>query len=149
MQSKETYKISQRLLTTRDAYVFFCRKLVNNVSLTEQQWRVLKVLSDYGTVDTGTIAKRCNFLSPSLTGILKRLESSGLVYRHRTCKDQRRIKVSITETGREIVAKISPEIDSYHQKIEKMFTKNKTQKLLILLDELENLTKEFNTQESN
>lgn len=146
MQYNEICKIAQRLLTVHDAYVFFCRKFLNKISITEQQWRVLKILSDYGTMDTGNIAQRCNFLSPSLTGILNRLEISGLVHRHRAFIDQRRIKVSITKAGSEVVSEIASEIDSHYQKIEILFTKNKMQELLILLAELENITEKLNQE---
>ena len=143
MKNIKTLYIPQKLQITRGAYVSYCRQLLGKLGLTEQQWRVLEILGVHGTVDTGVIAKHCNFFSPSLTGILKRMESSGLVYRHRDDFDQRRVKVSITESGREILAKVSPALDVYHEKIEFFFTKHKAQQLITLLDQLEKLTEQI------
>ena len=58
--------------------MLFFRPLLHDNAITEQQWRILRALYNYRELESKELAKRCCILSPSLTGILKRLATAGL-----------------------------------------------------------------------
>ncbi len=79
------------------------RGMLADAGVTEQQWRVLRVLDEEGPLDPTTIASRAVLLLPSLTRILQKLEEKGLVSRRRDDHDRRRQVIDITVDGRNII----------------------------------------------
>ena len=61
---------------------------LNAQDLTEQQWRVLRTLSEVGAMEPNQIARSCQILSPSLTRMLAGMEEQGLIKRVRSSADQ-------------------------------------------------------------
>ena len=79
------------------------RPLLRQANFTEQQWRVLRVLSDGGPLDVASLAERAMLHGPSLTRILKELGDRGLTVRELDQSDRRRSIVNITPPGREAI----------------------------------------------
>ena len=107
--------------------------------LTDQQWRVLRVLGEHhdeGAVDTGQIAAEAYLLGPSLTGVLARMERDGLVTRQRCQQDARRTLVSATHKGMRMVEKLSQSIEAHYSALETQLGNNKLEQLYALLDEV-------------
>ncbi|AEG91247.1 Candidate transcriptional regulator HpcR (Homoprotocatechuate degradative operon repressor), MarR family [Ramlibacter tataouinensis TTB310] len=104
--------------------------------LSDQQWRVLRVLGEHGTVETGRVAREAFILGPSLTGVLARMERDGLIRRERDPADQRRTVVEATAKGRKLVDKLSHAVEAHYQWMEATLGKAKLQQLYRLLDEL-------------
>jgi DNA-binding MarR family transcriptional regulator len=67
--------------------------------LTYTQYLVLLVLWENDMVSVKTIADRLDLDSASLTPILKRLESAGLLTRIRNKDDERVVEIKLTESG--------------------------------------------------
>ncbi len=80
------------------------RALLMDVGVTEQQWRVLRVLQESGPLDPTRIAKQACLLLPSLTRILQKLEDKGLLARTPDETDGRKQVVQITKDGEALVA---------------------------------------------
>ena len=79
------------LLRAREATMRWFRPHLATHGLTEQRWRVLRVLtSTDGLLDVGQVAERTFLLAPSLSRILADLESLGLVHRVADTVDRRR-----------------------------------------------------------
>ncbi|WP_170382203.1 homoprotocatechuate degradation operon regulator HpaR [Ruegeria atlantica] len=91
------------LLRARERVMGPIRKMLADVGITEQQWRVLRVLNEEGPQEPTHIADRACLLLPSLTRILQKLELKGLIRRHAHPCDKRRQIVEITETGKQII----------------------------------------------
>ena len=79
------------------------RHLLSGVDLTEQQWRVLRVVQESGPIDPTQIADQACLLLPSLTRILQKLEEKGLIDRARDETDRRRQVVTLTASGMEVI----------------------------------------------
>lgn len=79
------------------------RGMLSDAGVTEQQWRVLRVLDEEGPLDPTSIASRAVLLLPSLTRILQKLEEKELVTRRRDEQDRRRQVIEVTEAGRHII----------------------------------------------
>src|SRR5512133_3613134 len=90
------------LLQARESVMAHTRPGLREHGLSDQQWRVLRVLGELGTVDTGRIAREAYILGPSLTGVLARMERDGLVRRQRDRADQRRTVVEATAKGKRL-----------------------------------------------
>ena len=71
------------LLRAREATMSHFRPRLARHELTEQQWRVIRVLADSGkaALDATEIATRSVILTPSLTRILRTLEDRGVIVR--------------------------------------------------------------------
>ena len=104
--------------------------------LSDQQWRVLRVLGSGQSFETGRVAKEAFLLGPSLTGVLTRMERDGLIQRTKDPADQRRTVVSATTEGLELVKRLSREIAQHYADLEETYGKGKLVELYKLLDEL-------------
>lgn len=91
------------LLRARERVMGPIRGMLADAGVTEQQWRVLRVLDEEGPMDPTSIAERAVLLLPSLTRILHKLESKGLITRKRDTTDRRRQIIAATEAGRGII----------------------------------------------
>ncbi len=105
-------------------------------ALSDQQWRVLRVLGENGTVETGRVAREAFILGPSLTGVLNRMERDGLISRTRDPADQRRTVVEATERGRALVDTLSQTIEAHYNWMEETLGKEKLAQLYALLDDV-------------
>ena len=124
------------LLQAREAVMAHTRPSLREHALSDQQWRVLRVLGEHGAVDTGRVAREAFILGPSLTGVLARMERDGLVKRERAPTDQRRIVVQATAKGLKLVEKLSHVVEAHYGWMEKALGKRKLVELYGLLDEL-------------
>jgi len=124
------------LLQARESVMAHTRPSLREHGLSDQQWRVLRVLGEHGTVETGRVAREAFILGPSLTGVLARMERDGLVQRERDPADQRRSVVEATPKGLKLVQKLSRTIEEHYGWMEKSIGKQKLAELYELLDEV-------------
>ncbi|MBI2769774.1 MAG: homoprotocatechuate degradation operon regulator HpaR [Burkholderiales bacterium] len=124
------------LLQAREAIFGRFRALLNAEGVTEQQWRVVRALLERGPLEPRQIEDVCCLSSPSLAGILARMDDLGLVLRERHENDQRRVRVSVTARGRELAAKLAPQIEGTYREIEKQAGADFIKDLYATLDEL-------------
>ncbi len=75
------------------------RAMLSDVGITEQQWRVLRVLDEGGAQEPTVIAEKACLLLPSLTRILQKLSEKGFIERTPDKTDRRKQVVSITAAG--------------------------------------------------
>jgi len=76
------------------------RKLLRKLDLTYPQYLVMLVLWERDGVTVSDIGARLFLDSATLTPLLKRLETAGLVARVRSNLDERQVVVSLTGAGR-------------------------------------------------
>ncbi len=124
------------LLRAREAVMLRFRPLLAEHGFTEQQWRVLRVLDEGGTLDPTEIAERCVILTPSMTRILKSLEIAGHVVRANHPEDKRRFLISITEKARNSIGKMTPGSIAIYSELEGRYGPEKMENLLDMLEEL-------------
>lgn len=124
------------LLQARESVMAHTRPSLREYGLSDQQWRVLRVLGENGAVETGRIAREAFILGPSLTGVLARMERDGLVRRERDPADQRRTAVEATAKGLKLVQTLSRTIEDHYAWMEKSLGKQKLAELYGLLDQV-------------
>lgn len=124
------------LLQARESLMVRTRPSLREHGLSDQQWRVLRVLGEHGALETGQVAREAYMLGPSLTGVLARMERDGLVRRERDPSDQRRTVVEATAKGRRMVGRLSETVESHYLWLEQSMGKQKLAQLYELLDEV-------------
>ncbi|MDR3453713.1 MAG: homoprotocatechuate degradation operon regulator HpaR [Rhodoferax sp.] len=122
------------LLQARESVMAHTRPSLRAHALSDQQWRVLRVLGEHGVVETGRVAREAFILGPSLTGVLARMERDGLIRRERDPEDQRRTVVEATAKGLRLVAKLSQTVEAHYAWMEQSLGKQKLAQLYKLLD---------------
>lgn len=117
----------------------FFRPLLNQHDLTEQQWRVIRILHQQGELESHQLAHLACILKPSMTGVLGRLERDGIVCRRKAAEDQRRVLVTLTESGQACFIAMSEGMEANYCKIREQFGEEKLQQLLALLNDLKRI----------
>ncbi len=108
--------------------------------LSDQQWRVLRVLGEHADeragIETGRVAQEAYLLGPSLTGVLSRMERDGLIERQRCPHDARRTVVRATQAGLDKVQALSRTIEAHYAWMEQELGKPRLQAMYDLLDKV-------------
>lgn len=81
------------------------RPLLERLGLTYPQYLVMLVLWEQDGITVGELGARLYLDSGTLTPLLKRLESTGLVSRARRRGDERQVEVRLTRSGRALKRK--------------------------------------------
>ena len=115
----------------------YFRPLHRTGKTTEQQWRVIRVLHFDGEMDAGELARRSYLLAPSLSRILRDLETQGYVRRRPGDADSRKSLLSLAPEASTMVAGIAPRLDRIHAEIARRFGSDRLERLLGLLADLE------------
>lgn len=81
------------------------RKQLKSLAITYPQYLVMMVLWEHDSLSVSEIGERLFLDSATLTPLLKRLESAGLVTRIRSREDERHVVVTLTARGRSLQAR--------------------------------------------
>ena len=76
--------------------------LLEKLRLTYPQYLAMLVLWEGGDVTVKELGERLFLDSGTLTPLLKRLEAMGLIHRARDPKDERRVRLTLTEKGKSL-----------------------------------------------
>lgn len=124
------------LLQAREAVLEHFRPGLRKHGLTDQQWRVLRVLAEEGGCDVSTIAQGAYLVGPSLSGVLTRMERDGLIVRAADELDARRQLVRASAKGKRMVTKLAESIEAHYSSMETTLGKARLRQLYALLDDV-------------
>ena len=124
------------LLRARETVMERFRPMLHRHDVTEQQWRVLRVLDEAGVMDASDLAKGAAILAPSLSRILKTLETRGLIEMHKDPGDGRRAVIRLSATGATFLAEAAQESAEIYAEIESLLGRDRIESLLDDLDSL-------------
>ncbi|MDH4108424.1 MAG: MarR family transcriptional regulator [Gammaproteobacteria bacterium] len=119
-----------------DAVMPRFRRIFSDFGLTEQQWRVLRVLWEQDEIALGALAELTLIPAPSLVGIVRRLQSQDFVTRRRSDDDRRIVYVLLTPAGRALQARVQPRVDQAYAELRDSIDAGEWNRLLDSLDEL-------------
>ncbi|MBW3555027.1 MAG: MarR family transcriptional regulator [Gemmatimonadetes bacterium] len=93
------------LVRTADRVRRYFTALYEPHEITPQQYNVLRILrgAQPGALPTMEIAERMVEQTPGITRLVDRLENKGLVVRERPADDRRRVLISISAAGLELL----------------------------------------------
>jgi len=124
------------LLRTSEAVTETFRPMLKSLRVTGQQWRVLRVVAEAGTIDASEVAKRAAVLPPSLTRMLRLLEKRKLIKRKKDKRDGRRVILEIAPNGLALINRGAPLSLTIHKNMEDHFGQERMNTLRLLLAEL-------------
>ncbi len=75
------------------------KPLLDNLGITYPQYLVLSVLWAQDDQTVGAIGRQVQLDSNTLTPLLKRLQSQGIVTRERDAQDERQVRIRLTDKG--------------------------------------------------
>ncbi|PWC35167.1 homoprotocatechuate degradation operon regulator HpaR [Azospirillum sp. TSO22-1] len=134
MQAINRRNLPLLLLRVREAVFSHFRPIVSHFGLTEQQWRIVRALGENGEMEQNQIVEACQILAPSLAGVLARMEEVDLVRRRRHETDLRRVLVSLTPRGEDIVRHMAPLVKEQYELLEKAVGRAAVEGLYAALD---------------
>jgi DNA-binding MarR family transcriptional regulator len=79
--------------------------LLRKLGLTYPQYLVMVALWESGTLSVKDLSMKLSLDSGTLSPLLKRLESAGLLERARCAEDERGVNISLTRSGQALQAK--------------------------------------------
>ena len=125
------------LLKIREAFLQSFRPILAHFGLTEQQWRVLRILDEHGEMEQRELARRAQFLGPSLVGVLKRMEQLGMIRGASIDVDKRRRLISLTSKGKSLSDRARPLIKRQYRLIARHVGAAELSRLSSLLHEID------------
>lgn len=129
------------LLKTRELFMDELRPAMTRQDFTDQQWRIVRVLREEGEQEPRELCEKCCILSPSMAGILKRMEEEGMVIKSPSETDKRRVLVRLTP---QVAAKIDQVITENRQVYANLYKKigeKDMQTLITILDRVQSKMK--------
>lgn len=105
------------LYRTLDAVMPRFRQIFSEFGLTEQQWRVLRVLWQHEQIAFRELSDLTLIPAPSLVGVVDRLTRSELVGRRRSDSDRRNVFVHATDKGMALESKVRPRVDEAYEEL--------------------------------
>jgi homoprotocatechuate degradation regulator HpaR len=128
--------IPLKLLKAREVTMAYFRPILQEIPMTEQQWRVIRALNEYEELESKQLADLCCILSPSLTGIISRLENQGYIKRRKSMEDQRRVLLSLTDKAKDMFERVSPTLEARYRAMSEQFSEENMEQLHQLLNKL-------------
>ena len=136
------------LLQARERVLSHFRPILNANGITEQQWRIVRVLYEKSSLEPREIVELCRISSPSMAGVLARMQELGLVVRRRFDHDQRRVRVSLTPRARAMAARMAPQIEATYRRIERQIGEPFSKRFAQALDQLLAMLPEYDCGQS-
>ena len=125
------------LMRSRDRVMAPIREMLKATGITEQQWRVLRILSEFGPQDLTEIASKASLLMPSLSRIIRKLGKDKLIMRAIDLDDRRRQTVVIEPAGQKIIEDNLPQATQIAAEFQRKLGSDRYEQLLDLLADLE------------
>jgi homoprotocatechuate degradation regulator HpaR len=124
------------LLRARETVMGPFREMLSQSGISEQKWRVLRVVSESGPMEQTAIATAACLMLPSLTRILFAMEKDGLLTRQPDTQDRRKSIVTISAAGQDLIDSHASRSAEITKRLQERYGTEKMIKLLDLLEEL-------------
>ncbi len=124
------------------AYAFYetlktcCQAHDKQYVVTPPQWGALSLLTNHDGQTIGALSQQRAIDPATVTGIVKRLEQSGLVERRHDPEDRRLVKVYLTDEGRDIMRFLPEAVIEFTQTMSKGFTEKEKHNLMVNLQRI-------------
>jgi homoprotocatechuate degradation regulator HpaR len=134
-QPRISYRnLPQLFLKAREGLMSHFKPILQHFNLTEQQWRILRALDQHPQLEPRQICQLCQIMSSSMAGVLARMEELELIVRVRVSGDQRRVSVSLSPKGDQLIEQIAPLIDVQYRQIEQAYGQQTVDALIAALE---------------
>ncbi len=122
------------LQKAREVCVADVRDTLAKFGLTEQQWRVIRAAYEHGDMNAQDLADKSAILGPSLSRILNRLESDGILMRKASEGDLRELIIKLSTAGKRLHKKVQPHVAKNYDALSAKIGARKAKQLANLLE---------------
>ncbi len=113
-----------------------CQERGKPYIVTPPQWGVISLLHETDGLTVGTISQRRGLDAPTITGIVRRLEQSGLVERRHSHEDRRVVEVYLTPEGQDIISSLMQVSKDFQEVMTQGFSAEERQDILVKLQQI-------------
>lgn len=92
----------------REAIVVRFRELLKHEGLTEQQWRVMRILNDHGPMIIADLTRLSCIHKASMSRIIASLETAGYLEKRRSSDDARASVMALSAAGLAMMQRVVP-----------------------------------------
>ena len=131
-----TRSLPMALLRAREAVMANFRPMLHRHGITEQQWRVVRVLAEAEEMEVSQLAGRTSILAPSLSRILRTLEAQRIIAKRQDPGDGRVFWVRLSRQGAALLELVQPDSITIYRTIEAAVGKQNVDTLLDLLQDM-------------
>ena len=124
------------LLRAREGTMVLFRPMLAKHGLSEQSWRVIRILHEFGELDIGQLSRHTLILSPSLSRMIKTMQARKLIVASNGKLDQRRTMLKNSVKAERLMHKVTADAALIYEEIERDFTTRDMEKLLHFLEVL-------------
>jgi homoprotocatechuate degradation regulator HpaR len=124
------------LMRARESVMQRFRPHLRSHDITEQQWRILRVLAEHERVDMLDLSQQSSIQPPSLSRTIPLLVSRKLVARTNDSRDQRRTFVELAPEGRRLFRTMSVESARIYAELETDIGATRLEEIYRVLNEL-------------
>ena len=124
------------LYRTLDAVMPRFRSIFSHFGLTEPQWRILRLLWERNGCALSELSAASLISSPSLVGVIDRLDRDGLVVRRRSAEDRRVVHVFLTASGKALEDQVRPMVEAAYADLERSIEPANWEQMLRTMDQL-------------
>jgi DNA-binding MarR family transcriptional regulator len=112
--------------------------------ITNEQWRVLKVIDANPAVSQTEIAEKSQKEKTNITRIIDLLEKNGFIERRRDEKDRRMYRIHATEEGKKVLKAVNPITQKTEEICAQTLNKKQVKEIIDSLDAVcESIKKEL------
>ena len=122
------------LQKAREACVLDVRETLADFGLTEQQWRVIHAAYEFGDLNAQDLAEKSAILGPSLSRILNRLETDGVLVRKASEGDLRELTIKLSTAGKRLHKRVYPQLQKSYEEFANRLGARKLKQLTELLE---------------
>jgi homoprotocatechuate degradation regulator HpaR len=127
------------LLRAREQVMGPIRDMLALSGVSEQKWRVLRVVQEKGPLELSQIAEEACLLLSSLTRMIGPMVAEGLITRTTPPEDRRKTVIAISPQGEALIRAHATESAALFARIEAEFGQDRLEQLLDLLEALQRL----------
>jgi MarR family transcriptional regulator, 2-MHQ and catechol-resistance regulon repressor len=99
----------KELVSTYQAFENFSTKHVKELGLTATQFDIIATLGNQPPMTCKELGEKTLILKGTMTGVLERLETKGLIEKVANTEDGRSYKIGLTKSGERLFKKVFPE----------------------------------------
>lgn len=138
MQNKYSVQsyISYSLATAHRKIHNSLKNRLKEFGVQVEAWRVMEILESEAKLTMGDLAEIVLMNPPTLTKLVDRMVSDGIVHRRIANQDQRQVNLVLTELGRKRIAQIRKEVQDEDDMIFEKIGREKAELLKSLLTEI-------------
>lgn len=130
------------LQKAKEVSVAQVRQTLAGYNLTEQQWRVIRASYEYGEMNAQDLAQQSAILGPSLSRILNRLETDGILLRRTSEGDLRELTIKLSAAGKRLHNRVQPGLSKHYDDLAEKLGSRKSKQLTDLLTYVASLSEE-------